>query len=478
MLDVRGPFFVPLLLLVLSRLLLWMATRTPAEDAFITFRYARNLASGHGLVYNPGERVMGFTSPVWTLWCALGELLLHNPIAWSRAWGIVADVVTLLVGGALVMRATSKTSAWAFTFFFAAWPYFAAVGVSGMEISLCLAWLVLSAALVGARHPLGGPALAALALTRPEGVAAAAVLALGARWRDRLVAAAIVGGAAIALTLEYGNPVPNSLLVKASIYGTPGPWAGRHWWDWLSPVVLGAWPGPSDTAMMIPLTVTLAAAFVVGAPELWRRRDTAHARAAAAALVVWIGYIAVGTAYFWWYLALPLFGVVLVAAAGFPRIVRGAAIPVSLSLLVLSSWTLAWQLYVGRASQEASSFGAIAGQLASRCRPGDTALLEPIGMIGYTAPVRVLDETGLVSPDIAARRVRGAGWYTDVVTQGRPDWLVVRSAMLRSAEAYAGVGRPFRGLAERDSLLARYRVVAESHEIGAAEALLLLQRVR
>lgn len=33
----------------------------PAEDAFITFRYAQNFAAGHGLVFNVGERVYGCT---------------------------------------------------------------------------------------------------------------------------------------------------------------------------------------------------------------------------------------------------------------------------------------------------------------------------------------------------------------------------------------------------------------------------------
>lgn len=33
------------------------------DDAYITFRYAANLASGEGLVFNAGESVMGSTSP-------------------------------------------------------------------------------------------------------------------------------------------------------------------------------------------------------------------------------------------------------------------------------------------------------------------------------------------------------------------------------------------------------------------------------
>jgi hypothetical protein len=44
----------------------------PIDDAYITFRYARNLAGGLGLVYTPGESVLGTTAPLWALF--LGAL--------------------------------------------------------------------------------------------------------------------------------------------------------------------------------------------------------------------------------------------------------------------------------------------------------------------------------------------------------------------------------------------------------------------
>src|SRR5215210_2302443 len=46
------------------------------DDSMISMRYGRNLAEGHGLVWNPGgERVEGFTNLLWTLWMALVHLL-------------------------------------------------------------------------------------------------------------------------------------------------------------------------------------------------------------------------------------------------------------------------------------------------------------------------------------------------------------------------------------------------------------------
>lgn len=52
------------------------------DDAMISMRYARNLAHGYGLVWNPGgERVEGYTNPLWVLFMACFHLL---PIAASK----------------------------------------------------------------------------------------------------------------------------------------------------------------------------------------------------------------------------------------------------------------------------------------------------------------------------------------------------------------------------------------------------------
>ena len=58
------------------------------DDAFISFRYARNLSQGHGLVFNPGfERVEGYTNFLWVLLLApssYGEWWSGSPMARSR----------------------------------------------------------------------------------------------------------------------------------------------------------------------------------------------------------------------------------------------------------------------------------------------------------------------------------------------------------------------------------------------------------
>src|SRR5881394_385774 len=95
--DPRAPYLIPLLLLLATRIAAWIAIGDGAEDAYITYRYAHHLATGNGLVYNPGERVMGFSSPLWTVWNSLGYLLTHDPVQWSRISGVGSDVVTLVL---------------------------------------------------------------------------------------------------------------------------------------------------------------------------------------------------------------------------------------------------------------------------------------------------------------------------------------------------------------------------------------------
>lgn len=477
-LDPRGPYLIPLLILLATRLAAWLAIGGGAEDAYITYRYAHHLAAGNGLVYNPGERVMGFSSPLWAVWNALGYLLTQQPLLWSRATSLIADVVTLLAFGRLLRATISNTSAWCFGVFFAAWPYFAALSASGMECSLMLAWIALGAAAIAADSPLAGPVVGALALTRPEGLAAAAVLALGLTWRRRLVAAGIVAVGLVALALTYGTIVPQSVTAKASVYGAQGPWAARYWWDWLMPFSMGRRVRVSDVALLSLLTLALGPAFLLGLRAIWRARRGALALGAAAALVVWAGYVLVGAGYFWWYLGVPLGGIALVAAAGFPQIARGPALYVSAALTIAGVWPPSYQLYVGRWREERASFGNAASYLREHARPGDTVLLEPIGMIGYSAPVRVIDEVGLVSPRVAERRKTGAGWYADVTAGERPEWLVVRYGVMRTGTAFAGAGAPFRSASERDSTFAAYQLEARTEEQIGDQTLMILHRVR
>jgi hypothetical protein len=59
------------------------------DDAFISFRYARNLLRGEGLVMNPGERVEGFTNFLWTLLVTPALQLGMDPQFFTQVLGSI-----------------------------------------------------------------------------------------------------------------------------------------------------------------------------------------------------------------------------------------------------------------------------------------------------------------------------------------------------------------------------------------------------
>ncbi len=67
------------------------------DDAFISFRYAKNLVNGFGLVYNAGERVEGYTNFLWTIIMALGMKMNIDPVTFSISLGIFFYTCNLIL---------------------------------------------------------------------------------------------------------------------------------------------------------------------------------------------------------------------------------------------------------------------------------------------------------------------------------------------------------------------------------------------
>ena len=61
----------------------WSADPVAYDDAYISYRYADNAVRGLGVVFNPGERVEGYTNFAWTAIHALPERL-----GWSPSWAM------------------------------------------------------------------------------------------------------------------------------------------------------------------------------------------------------------------------------------------------------------------------------------------------------------------------------------------------------------------------------------------------------
>jgi hypothetical protein len=234
------------------------------DDAYITFRYADHLVRGHGLVFNAGERVEGFTNLLWTLWTAVGLAFGAPAETWAGVSSIACFAATL---GLLARRGWSIAHRLG-----VAWPLpvaalLAAVhhegavfATSGLETSaftlLAFAGYLLvcpaepsTAASAGAAavaeaavadsRPRGGGELRLLAagavlalasLTRPDGVLFAVVcgvwLLAGREFRGGIVFAA--GFAALWLPTTiwrvayYGDLFPNTYYAKS---------ASLPWWS-------------------------------------------------------------------------------------------------------------------------------------------------------------------------------------------------------------------------------------------------------
>lgn len=156
------------------------------DDAYISYRYAENVAAGHGLVFNPGERVEGYTDFLWVVLLALCRLAGAPPPLASQVLGVVLTGASLLLAAAMASRlAAAETGAppgaapatgGIAALLLAASPAVARWAVGGLEAPL-FSFLVILGAWGYLRDEESGsfpwrwPAALLLAsLTRPDGV--------------------------------------------------------------------------------------------------------------------------------------------------------------------------------------------------------------------------------------------------------------------------------------------------------------------
>lgn len=470
-----APYVLPAAIALAARLDAARNILFAAEDAYITFRFAENWASGLGPVYNAGERVFGYTSPLWTGWIALASALGLSSFTWSRAWGVILSLGALLLFARLIDRTVSRTSAWAFALFFALFPLFSAQAVLGMETSLLLFLLAAAANAVEARSPLSGPVLGLLALTRPEGVVLALALSLAADRRAHLVAGAIFAAGVAALWAYYGNPIPQTVLAKASTYGVGSRPLAFYWLEGFIPGFLRhRWQELNEAQHLFPMAVVGLPAAIFGVVALARRPKSTLFLATAGGLAVLAVYVVLGVPYFGWYFVLPVAAYGIAVAVGLPRVVRSRLVYAGMVFFLVTDAPYLGTLYYGRNQTEARLFGAAAEKLARASAGRGTVFLEPIGHIGYATRLRVIDEVGLVAPEVARLRRRGAGWYGDVIRERRPEYLVVRPALLDQNRSLAGIAAPFRSFAERDQALSAYEMLGDPPK--AADELVVLVR--
>ncbi len=67
------------------------------DDAYITFRYAANYLNGHGLVYDIGERVEGYTNFLWTIFMTVGGRAGIDFVLFSKILGVLFGLATIIM---------------------------------------------------------------------------------------------------------------------------------------------------------------------------------------------------------------------------------------------------------------------------------------------------------------------------------------------------------------------------------------------
>jgi arabinofuranosyltransferase len=243
----------------LAALALGVAGNGLVDDAYIQFRYAENLAAGHGMVFNPGERIEGASGGIWIGALALGPLVGVNAGVWGRVLSLALTGLATLVAGVAVQRIAGARAGAYGALLWAALPTNAMYAATGLETAAygLMLWLSVLAA-TARRGRVGWLAGAGVSALRPEGL----VLGIAALpWIRkasrplRVVVLGVLGGAAtiaLARLLYFGAALPHSVTVKG----------------------FTAAAGVGDGLRYLTRALLEWFPLLVGVPVLWRKRHT------------------------------------------------------------------------------------------------------------------------------------------------------------------------------------------------------------
>ncbi len=265
--------------------LAWLASEAwfLCDDAFISFRYARNLVDGHGLVFNPGERVEGYTNFLWVLklavlWEVFG-LRPENVAPWLSVTctiGTLAAVVWwaaslpglrrrgLLIWMALGFLCTSAT--------FAVWTSGGGLETRQFTLFVVVAVVCLSVHTDSRRGLLAASlSLAAAAYTRPEGLLIA-VCCFGWFVAQRIVAARrlrVDVRELSRLVLPFVTLVGAQFLFRYGYYGEwlPNTYYAKHVRPWYESGFNYLWAAAIETGLYLLMPLA-----VLAMRRAWRER--------------------------------------------------------------------------------------------------------------------------------------------------------------------------------------------------------------
>lgn len=199
------------------------------DDAFITFRYVENLVAGRGFVYNRGERVLGTTTPLYTLLLAAEKALLPRARlpALARVTNALAGALSVFLLAWIGKHALdlpglglSAGLLWAVS------PMAVTFAIGGMETSVYVLLLLAALASYAVGRSEGSVLFCALAtLTRPDALLLSVPLLAHMTWQKRQVPwreAALYLGVLLPwvlfAALTFGSPLAHSVVAKSAAY--------------------------------------------------------------------------------------------------------------------------------------------------------------------------------------------------------------------------------------------------------------------
>lgn len=483
----RTDLLIALALLVLAIALRLLPGPRLIDDAYITYRYARNIAEGVGFVYNPGEYVLGTTTPLYTL-----LLALPGSIAGSAAIPGVSVALNALADGfsaALLYGMArrlfgSRAPGLLLGLLWAVAPRSVTFAIGGMETSLTTLLMLGAFAAWLANRTVFAAALTALAtLARPDALIWAGPLAAGmivqgwqARrgrpflqrlpWREGGLYAAIVLPWIAYATLTFGSPLPHSIAAKAVAYLLPPTQAlvtliqqfstPFFEFDAFGP------PGAMAGSLIYPLLALLGGLFLFHAER----------RTLPLAAYPWLFFATYALAnplMFRWYAAPALAVYILCVVAGawglalrLAGAVRSpwalAAVGACWLVLSLNAWTLHPDHGPDRPAPEMAwiklelLYEQAGRGLAPYVSPATVIAAADIGAVGWTSGARILDTLGLISPEASAYypidpsllATTAYAVAPDLIINEQPDYVVMletygRNGLLKDArfvEAY------------------------------------------
>lgn len=432
---------------VLSTLLLyWRFRELRHDDAFITFQYARNLATGNGFVFNPEERILGTTSPLHTLLMAAGHLLTGGALPqFAIAVGTLGTVAQAGFSY-LLIRERSRPLAALCALLLAA-GFGDGLAFLALETNV-FAGLVLGVvwAVHARRAVVGGLLLGLAFLCRYDAALLVPVFAFSwwLRWRElpRVslgVSFAVVAPWLLWATWYFGSFLPQTFFAKQQI--TPSVAYLSHYLEFFAEAPARVLFGGAGPALMgVASAVAMAAGFLYA---LSRTRALLPLFAFAALLL--FAYARMGPHFLQhWHLypvlltaqlafAMGLAGWAGEVAAAMPARKAVAGILGAVALLLVAR-TATVQL--GRSEQLVAGywFGGrdaryrqIAAWLSEHVRADSALLALEVGTLGYYSKLRMIDPYGLINDTNSYPRDPTLESLLELVQRYQPDVLVVNT---------------------------------------------------